>query len=719
MKKEFIQNLLAKMTLEEKIGQLQQCGPSVVGAFGMSFDEMLDMMFDGKITQAQFDEYVGQAGRDYREDELRAGLIGSYNGVSDARTANRIQKIAVEESRLGIPVLFGSDVIHGLCTVFPIPLGESCAWDEELWEKTAQAAAKEASAAGIHLTFGPMVDVSKDARWGRCSEGAGEDACLTARFGSAKVRGYQGGSLKDKERIMACVKHFAAYGAVEAGRDYNRVDMSLQRLFEEYMPPYEECVKAGAGAVMAAFNDINGVPCTVNEWLLKELLRKAWGFEGVIISDAFAVRECETHGIAESAKEAAQKAVEATLDIDMSSESYAHHLAVLVREGKVSEESINLAAGHVLAAKYELGLFEQPYRTDEAREKTDIRSEENRMLARKAAVKSMVLLKNNDILPLRADSRIGLAGELAELRGEMTGAWAIDAKEDECISILDALQNSGYSYTYCSGTKKEEFLQMAEACDVIVAAVGEYKNQSGEAASRADIGICPEHQRMLEWAVASGKPVVAVLFNGRPLAIPWMKENVHAILEAWHPGSEAGNAVCDILFGKENPSGKLTMSFPYSSGQCPVYYAHINTGRPAGRSKFTSKYLDVPAEPLYPFGYGLSYTSFDYENLEIKVEKEGISAKVKVTNTGNRAGEEIVQLYVQDVTGSRVRPVRQLKGFSKIMLEAGESCEAAFYLDKGMLGFWNSEMKYVTEPGQYKLYIGKNVCECLESTFEL
>lgn len=720
MKKEFIDDLLSKMTLEEKIGQLRQCGPSIVGAFDVSFNELLDMMFDGKITQAQFDEYIGQSHQDYREAELRAGKIGSYNGVSDAETADRLQKIAVEETRLGIPVLFGCDVIHGLRTVFPIPLAESCAWEEELWEETAQVAAREASAAGIHLTFAPMVDVSKDARWGRVSEGAGEDAYLTSRFGAAKIRGFQGKSLREQDRIMACVKHFAGYGAVEAGRDYNRVDMSYQKLYEEYLPPYKACVEAGAGAVMAAFNDINGVPCTVNRWLLRDLLREQWGFDGLIVSDAYAIQECVDHGIAADRAEAAKLALEAAINIDMSSECYQDNLKQLTECGEISERLITEAAAGVLEAKYDLGLFDCPYRTDREREKRELLTAENRALARKAAVKSMVLLKNENVLPLKRNAKVGLIGELIAAKGEMTGAWAIDAKEEDCVSLLEGMKQSGMDFIYCAGIKEdprmEEGLErIGRECDVIIVAVGEYKNQSGEAASRAQIEIAREHQKMLEWAKSTGKTVVAVLFNGRPLAIPWIAENIDAVLEAWHPGIEAGNAVCDILFGRENPSGKLTMSFPYTSGQCPVYYGHINTGRPAGKSKFTSKYLDIPAEPLYPFGYGLSYTTFVYENLQTTMEQDGIHAEVTVSNAGNRTGEETVQCYVRDAVGSRVRPVRQLKGFQKCLLVPGEQKRVTFFIRKQELGFYDDNMNYVVEEGSFYVYVGGNIKDCLES----
>ncbi len=774
--------LLKEMTLEEKVGQLRQCGPSIVGAFEVSFSELLDMMFDGKISKEEFDRLMSSAEQDYREEDLRAGRIGSYNGISDAATADRLQRIAVEESRLGIPVLFGCDVIHGFRTVTPIPLAESCAWDPGLWERTARVAAKEATAAGVHLTFAPMVDVAKDARWGRVSEGAGEDALLAARYGVAKVKGFQTDDPAKNDSMAACVKHFAGYGAAEAGRDYNRVDLSMQRLYEEYLPSYEACVKEGALAVMPAFNDINGVPCSVSRWLLTDLLRDTWGFDGMTISDANAIAECVVHGIAEDRADAAGPALAAGMDMDMTSEVYYENLAELVKTGVVKESDLDRAVADVLRVKFALGLFDHPYQTSVEREEQAFLKPEYRALARETAVKSMVLLKNENLLPLSRERKIGIVGPLADAGGQMLGAWAVNGKDEDCVSLVDACRAQGISFVYESGiraggaedaapcgaeqskrledaapcgvnhiggaaadpaedagenavsavgTGKESgapcadpvdhaaILRLAKECDVIIAAVGETKDMSGEAASRASIMIPEEQIALLRAVKETGKQVVTVLFNGRPLAIPETAELSDAILEAWHPGVEAGNAILDLLFGDENPAGKLTTTFPYTTGQCPMYYAHINTGRPGGRGKFTSKYLDTPLTPLYPFGYGLSYTSYEYEEFRLEEQEEGVRVTVKVKNTGDRAGGEIVQCYLCDETAQRVRPVKQLKDFKKIALAAGETKEVEFVIPYRDMGYYDREMNYIVEEGWFTVFVGRNSEDCLSGRFEL
>ena len=699
---EKIKDLLEQMTLEEKVGQLQQCGPSLVGAFEVSFSELLDMMFDGKISEAEFGRLMSTAQEDFHEEDLRAGKIGSYNGIKNAATANKLQKIAVEETRLGIPLVFGYDVIHGYRTIMPIPLAEACAWDPALWEKTARVAAKEATAAGIHMTFAPMVDVAKDARWGRVSEGAGEDAYLSSLFGMAKVKGFQSEDLSKEDAMVACVKHFAGYGAAEAGRDYNRVDMSMQRFYEEYLPPYEACIKAGARAIMPAFNDINGVPCSVNKWLLTNILREKWRFDGMTVSDANAIAECVNHGIAEDKSDASRQAIEAGMDMDMSSNSYSESLVQLVHNGVVKEEVLDRAVADVLRIKCELGLFEHPYQTSEEREKEELLKPEYRTLARETAGKSMVLLKNEGVLPLKNGTRVGVVGGLADNRGEMTGAWAIGANPEECISIVDACNVQGIDYIY---TKN---LEEIENCDVVVVSLGETKDQSGEAASRSDITIPEEQMELLDELVKSGKPVITVLFNGRPLALGAVAEKADAILEAWYPGIEAGNAILDILFGRVNPSAKLTTTFPYASGQCPMYYSHINTGRPGGKGKFTSKYLDTPLEPVYPFGYGLSYTTYNYQDLEVVESREAFIASATITNIGEVAGEEIVQCYIRDLVAQRVRPVKQLKAFEKIKLDPGESKKISFTIPYQELGYYNNEMEYIVEEGTFEIFIGKN-----------
>lgn len=702
---ERIQELRSKMTLEEKIGQLQQCGPSLVGAFDVSFDELLNMMFDGRITKEEFDRLMGTAEQDYHEEDLRAGKIGSYNGIGDSATANRLQKIAVEETRLGIPLLFGYDVIHGFRTVTPIPLAESCAWEPALWEKTGRVAAQEATAAGVHLTFAPMVDVAKDARWGRVSEGAGEDVLLNSDYGVAKVMGFQGDDLTKEDAMAACLKHFAAYGAGEAGRDYNRVDMSMQRLWEEYMPSYQACVDAGARAVMPAFNDINGVSCTVNSWLLRDILREKWGFNGLVISDSNAIAECVDHGIAKDKRDASKQAILAGMDMDMSSNSYIECLKELVESGEVPESVLDGAVDDVLRIKFELGLFDNPYQTDGQRESQAMLKDEYRVIAREAAVKSMVLLKNeNQVLPLKSDAKIGLFGSLAADKGQMTGAWAIGANPEDCVSIVDACEARRISYRYSENGS--DLLKIAVDSDVLVAAIGEKKEESGEAASRADITVRQEDLALVRDLLATGKPVVVVLFNGRPLAIPELAEHAPAILEAWHPGVEAGPAILDVLFGDVNPSGKLTTTFPAATGQCPMYYAHINTGRPGGKSKFTSKYLDAPVEPLYPFGYGLSYTTYAYGDLKVEKKEDAIQVTVSVSNTGERDGEEIVQCYVQDVAAKRVRPIRQLKGYKKVSLKAGETKQAEFTIPYEELSYYDWNMNKVPCEGILRVYAG-------------
>ena len=709
-----IKELLSRMTVEEKVGQLRQQGPSLVGAFEVSFSELLDMMFDGRISQEEFGRLMSTAKQDFFEDDLRAGKIGSYNGVGDVETINRLQKIAVEETRLGIPLLFGYDVIHGFRTVTPIPLAEACAWEPELWEKTGRLAAVEATAGGVHMTFAPMVDVAKDARWGRISEGAGEDPVVTSAYGVAKVKGFQNGDVSQPDSMVACVKHFAAYGAGESGRDYNRVDMSLQRLHEEYLPPYEACVKAGARAIMPAFNDINGVPCSVNRWLLTDVLRERWGFNGLTVSDANAIGECVDHGISADRAEAARQAIAAGMDLDMGSNVYHDELAALVEQGVVPMEELDRAVADVLRIKFELGLFENPYKTNEERAQKDILRPEYRTLAKEAADKSMVLLKNEGVLPLEQDLKIGVWGELASSRKDMLGAWAIGADGEQCVSLLDALNSRGEHVVVLG-----DDLSAAAECDVILAAIGENMELSGEAASRANIELPEGQEEALKKLVTFGKPVVAVVFSGRPLAMPWVAENLPAVLMAWHCGVESGNAIADILFGAVNPSGKLTATFPNASGQCPMYYAHINTGRPGGKSKFTSKYLDAPVEPLYPFGYGLSYTTYEYSDLKLEQGEDSLTASVTVKNTGSRAGDETVQCYFRDLAAQRVRPVKQLVDFTKIHLEAGEEKTVSFAVLYSKLGYYDMAMNYEVEPGEFDLFVGGSSRDCLSARFTL
>lgn len=712
-----IAELLSEMTLEEKVGQLQQCGPSLVGAFDVSFEELVNMVFDGRITKEKFDELLSTAKSDFHEEDLRAGRIGSYNGISDAKIVNRLQKIAVEETRLGIPLLFGYDVIHGYRTITPIPLAESCAWDPKLWEETARISAEEASAGGIHMTFAPMVDVARDARWGRISEGAGEDTCLNARYGAAKVRGFQGKNLEEKDTLAACVKHFAGYGAAESGRDYNRVEMSMQSLYEDYLPPFSACIEAGARAVMPALHDLNGTPCTANKWLLTQVLRREWGFDGMTVSDSNAVAECVEHGVASDRAEAAAQALEAGVDMDMASGCYSENLVRLAEQKKLDVTALDRAVSDVLRIKFEMGLFEHPYRTDEKRETDIIMKAEFRQAARKAAQQSIVLLKNEGVLPLKEGMKLVIAGELADMREEMTGTWANKAVGDDCVSLLDACRTEGINYRYF---QTEEVLavqnlkvKLGRDCDVILAAVGEMKKQSGEAASRAEISLPHSQIEMIKKLLETGKPVAAILFNGRPLGISWLKEHVPAIVEAWHPGIEAGNAILDVLSGRVNPSAKLTVTFPSMSGQCPMYYAHTNTGRPAGKSKYTSKYLDAPMEPVYPFGYGLSYTAYEYTDMEVRSNRSDILISVKVRNTGAADGEEIVQCYFHDPVAQRVRPVKKLVDFARIPLKSGESKEVVFQIPKEKLGYYDEDMNFLVEDGNYEFYVGGNSADCL------
>ncbi|GKX65766.1 glycoside hydrolase family 3 N-terminal domain-containing protein [Inconstantimicrobium mannanitabidum] len=721
---EQIISLLNQMTLEEKIGQLQQLGPSLVGAFEVSFEELLDMMFDGRISEEEFHKLISTAKEDLREDDVRAGKIGSFNGLYGAEKINYLQKIAVEESRLGIPLLFGADIIHGMRTVYPIPLAESCAFDPKLWEETAEMAAKEATSSGIHWTFGPMIDVARDARWGRISEGAGEDTYLNSVFARAKVKGFQGGNPAQEDRLLACAKHFIAYGAAESGRDYNTTDISMQKLHEVYLPPFKAAIDVGVASIMPSFNDVNGVPVTANNYLLNNILKEECGFGGLLVSDANAIAELVNHGFAEDQKEASKLAIEAGMNMDMSSKSYSTYLKELVEEEKIKESLVDNTAYKVLKLKMEKGLFENPYQTNKVKEENTILKPEFREKAKEAALKSMVLLKNEDILPLSSDKKIGLVGNLAESKGQMLGAWAINGHDEDCISILEGLKAKFHKLKYeaCIKDSKVDVSavnHIAEECDVIVAVVGEIKEMSGEAASRSDISLPQEQEELLKALYETGKPVVAVLVNGRPLAISWVSEHVQAILEAWHGGIEAGNAVAEILLGLYNPSGKLSVSFPQSTGACPCYYNHPSTGRPAGKSKFTSKYLDIPSEPVYSFGYGLSYTTYEYSDLQAVIEDNQLRASITVTNAGEMDGEETVQLYIQDVAAKRVRPVRELKSFRKVTLEKGESKKVDFIIPVSELGYYDNSMNYIVEVGMFKIYAGGSLNKCLEIEVEL
>ncbi|WP_346860623.1 beta-glucosidase BglX [uncultured Draconibacterium sp.] len=718
----FVSNLLQKMTLEEKLGQINLSSGNTGAVLG--------------------------GGGEGQLIAIKKGEIGATGG-SSFESIKKIQDAAME-SRLKIPVLIGLDVIHGYKTIFPIPLALSCSWDTDLIERSAQIAAKEASASGVCWTYSPMVDIARDPRWGRVSEGSGEDPWWGSQVAKAMVRGYQGGDLSKNNTIMACVKHFALYGASEAGRDYNTVDMSHLSMFNGYMEPYKAAFDEGAGSAMSSFNLVDGIPATGNKWLMTDVLRDRWGFDGFVVTDYTSINEMAYHGLGDL-KTVSALALKAGIDKDMQGLGFIGTLKESLDDGLVSMEQIDQACRRVLEAKFKLGLFEDPYRyLDENRLKNEVLTDENLEAARELAARSMVLLKNdNNILPLKKEGKIAVVGPLAKATGDLLGAWVMYRNRDIVPSIVEGIKSVGGDdvevlsaiganltnepnlrkslsspFAMFMGEKMvvderspevliDEALAVSADADVIVAVLGESTAMSGEASSRADISI-PESQRnLLKTLLKTGKPVVLVLLNGRPLTIDWESENVPAILEAWAPGTAGGNAIADVLFGDYNPSGKLTMTFPRSVGQIPVYYNHKNTGRPFDENnKFTSKYLDISNEPVYPFGYGLSYTSFKYSDIELnKSNLEGndkLIAKVTLTNTGDRAGEEVVQLYISDPVASISRPVKELKNSKKVMLEPGEKKTVTFEVTTNDLKFYNSELKYDWEPGEFVIQIGTN-----------
>lgn len=714
-----IQELLSEMTLEEKIGQMNQESVSIVGGFEVPFEELIEMMTDGRISNEEFGRIMSTAEQDFHEDEIRAGGVGSFM-VQDPVKANELQKIAVEESRLGIPLLFGLDVIHGFRTVYPIAIAEAGTFDIELFEKTAHMAAKESRTQGVNWHFAPMIDVARDARWGRVSEGPGEDPYLVTEFAKAKVRGLQNDRSSTEHYVAACLKHYVAYGACESGRDYNTTSMACSMLHNTYLPPFEAAVKEGAMSVMAAFNDLNGVPCTVNHYTLRTMLKETFGFDGFVVSDANGIRECVNHGIAEDEADAGAKAVNAGLDMDMGTGIFYRHLKESVESGKVSMTAIDEAVERILRVKMWLGLFEHPYVTEEAMHRYDVLPKEHIELALEDAKNSIVLLKNEgQILPLQKTTRISLVGSLADNAEEIIGAWAMSWRKEDCVSIREGLERAGADMAYypCGGPTGElnekEIEKAVNDGDVIVAVVGETVSMSGEASSRADITLPGQQRRLLEKLLASGKPVVAVLMNGRPLALDWEHEYVPAIVEGWHLGVQMGNAIASVLFGETNPSGRLAATFPKMTGQCPIYYNHPNTGRPGSKSKFTSRYLDAGFEPLYPFGYGLSYTGYQYTDLCVEEKDDRLIASVDVENTGSVEGTETVQLYMRDVAASIVRPVKELKGFAKVTLKPGEKKNVSISLEKENMGFYDDERNYRLEDGKFIIYVGGNSRECL------
>ena len=721
---EKITELINEMTLDEKIGQLNQLGPSPLGGFEISLKEKKQMLEAGRITKEEFEAEVSEMKWDDREDDIREGKIGSFLSIRNVQKVNRFQKIAVNESRLGIPLLIGLDVVHGLRTIFPIPLAESCAFDEEVYEKSAEIAARETASMGINWTFAPMVDIARDARWGRIAEGAGEDTYLTSRFAATKVRGFQGKDLSAPDRIVACAKHFAAYGAAEGGRDYNSANMSLQTLWETYMPPFKAAVDAGVATIMGAFNDINGIPCTTNPYLYNEVLRNMWDYDGMVVSDSCAISECLLHGNVETRADAAMETINAGLDMDMHSKCFIENLKDLVLAGKVSTETLDKAVRNVLRIKFAAGLFDHPF-VDETLPEKVLLCEEHRAAALDAALKSIVLLKNNGVLPLNKKAKITVIGELAESRSDMLGTWAAMGQAEDCISLLDGLKNQGFEVTYERGFNvsgeldSDAILNAIEGADIVIAAMGETKDMSGEASSLADIGLHGRQNEAAKLVKTAGKPLVCVLFNGRPLAIEELNDTADAIIEAWHLGNEAGNAVAKVLFGDYNPTGRLTTTFPRHTGQCPLYYNHVPTGRPASAVQHSCKYYDIPVEPVFPFGFGLSYTEYDYSDLKVQVLGDKIAATVSVKNTGAVDGTETVQLYVRDKVASLVRPVKELKGFKKVSLKAGEEKQVTIEVNKNDLGYYNAKMEYVVEPGKFTLWMGHDSSCELNTEFSL
>ena len=724
--KAFVEDLLSRMTLEEKIGQMNQESPSIVGGFDVPFSELIEMMTDGRISQEEFGRIMSTATQDFHEDDIRAGLVGSMM-VNDPRKNNELQKIALEESRLGIPLIIGFDVIHGFRSVFPIAIAEACSFDDALFEETARMAAAESRAHGINWNFAPMIDAARDSRWGRVSEGPGEDPFLGSRFARAKIRGLQNDRSSPLNYVAACTKHYVAYGACESGRDYNTTSMSVSNLYNVYFPAFRAAMDEGAATVMAAFNDLNGVPCTVNSWLLRDVLKKDFGLEGFVVSDANAIRECVAHGIAEDDRDAGVKAALAGMDMDMGTHIYKDYLKAEVESGAVPMAVIDEAVRRILSVKVWLGLFEDPYVPEDLIEAYEKGLPEAHVaLCRKAAGESMVLLKNeNNLLPLSRDRKISLVGKLADDANEVCGAWAMAWKPEDCVSIRAGLEAAGADVAYypCGGPEGEIDLDEADrACregDVIVAVVGETDAMSGEASSKAEISLPGRQRELLDRLLASGKPVVAVLMNGRPLALGWEAEHLPAILEAWHLGIRMGDAVAAALLGDVNPSGKLSSSFPSVTGQCPIYYNHPSTGRPGSKSKFTSRYLDAPWDALFPFGYGLSYTAFAYDGLAVAEHSDALEIAVQLKNTGGREGTEAVQLYMQDVSASLVRPVKELKDYCRVTLTPGEERDVRFSLAKKDMGFYDNEGQYRLEDGLFRIYVGGSSRDCLMQEIRL
>ena len=728
----FIDNLMSKMTLQEKIGQL-------------------NLPVTGEIV-------TGEAKSSDIAGKIQRGEVGGLFNLKGVDKIREVQKIAVEKSRLKIPLIFGMDVIHGYETVFPIPLASSCSWDMDAIRNSARVAAQEASADGICWTFSPMVDISREPRWGRMSEGNGEDPYLGSRIAEAMVRGYQGDNLQANNTIMACVKHFALYGAPEAGREYNTVDMSHLRMYNDYFPPYKAAVEAGAGSVMTSCNVVDGIPSTGNKWLLDDVLRHQWGFNGFVVTDYTAIMEMTNHGLGDL-QQVSALSLKAGTDMDMVSDGYIGTLEKSLQEGKVTEQDIDKACRRILEAKYKLGLFDDPYRyLDSKRAKKEIYTQDHREAARNLAAESFVLLKNDgNILPLQKKGRIALIGPLANTNANMPGTWSVAADFAKYKSLFQAMKDAvgNKAEVVCAKGSNimddaqieangsmfgrairdnrsaqemlDEALNVARQSDVIVAAVGETSEMSGECSSRSDITLPDAQKRLLEALKQTGKPIVLVNFSGRPTVMTWESSNFPSILNVWFGGSESGDAICDVLFGDKAPSGKLSFTMPKSVGQIPLYYNHLNTGRPLEEgkwfTKFKSNYLDIDNDPLYPFGYGLSYTTFNYSKPRLDrttMTSDGtIQVSVDVTNTGAYDGDEVVQLYIRDLVASVSRPVEELKDFSRIHLAKGETKTVNFTINADKLKFYNSQLQYVCEPGDFEVMVGPNSRDVQKVKFTL
>lgn len=727
---QFIDELMGKMTLQEKIGQLN---------LPVTGDIITGSSVSGDVVS-----------------KIKAGQVGGLFNMKGVQSIRALQEVAVKQSRLGIPLIFGMDVIHGYETVFPIPLAMSMSWDMDAIRNAARIASIEATADGICWTFSPMVDICREPRWGRQSEGNGEDPYLGSAICRAMIEGYQGANLADKTSMMACVKHFALYGAPEAGRDYNTVDMSHVRMFNEYFPPYKAGVDAGAGSFMTSFNVIDYIPATGNRWLMTEVLRDRWGFDGFVVTDYTAISEMMNHGMGDLQTVSAL-ALNAGTDMDMVADGFLGTLERSLSEGKVKMADIDKACRRILEAKYKLGLFDDPYRyLDAKRAKKDIYTDEHRAAARKLATETFVLLQNNDgVLPLKPAGKIALVGPLANTRANMPGTWSVAASSDRYSTLLEAMRRAvgdkaevmyakGCNVCYDAELEKnstmfgremrderpadvmrDEAVRIAQQCDVIVAAMGEPSEMSGESSSRSDLTILDAQKDLLTALKATGKPIVLLNFSGRATVMDWEVENIPTILNVWFGGSEAADAICDVVFGDVSPSGKLTATMPRNVGQVPIYYNHLNTGRPNPKwfTKYTSNYLDVPNDALFPFGYGLSYTTFEYSPMTLSSNSmtagSTIKASVTVTNTGSREGAEVVQFYIRDMVGSIARPVQELKGFERINLKPGESRTVTFTIDQELLKFYNKDLDYVCEPGDFEAMIGPNSRDVQRKVFSL